>query len=305
MKKIKSGLYKAAELSNSEYHKIREGEEVFYSSSQFKTAKEDIELFYKKYILKEVVQESNAAFDIGQYYHTAILEPELLDSECTVYPGKTRRGKEWEAFKEANKDKVILTQGDYLKAENLITATKESPIAMGLLSEGESELSLFTEFMGVNVKVRADWINFEEGYILDLKSTTGNCKDVFKTQGKISNYDYDLSAAFYLDVFNSYLGKKGLPLIETFYWTFASKDIANSRTYRATDRMIEVGRAKYRKGLALIKEYQANGWTFYDILEDLSPLPWEEQVWLEGADEKKKFSNNKTKVRQVQDEDLL
>src|SRR3990167_8857553 len=56
-------------------------------------------------------------FRVGRAGHTAILEPDRFLLEYTVWrnkpDGKTRKrdGKEWEAFKEANKDKTILTEG--------------------------------------------------------------------------------------------------------------------------------------------------------------------------------------------------
>jgi hypothetical protein len=213
---------------------------------------EDPELFHKMYITREIKdKESSVAFDIGNYYHTAVLEHE---------------------------GKIILKIGDLLKAENLIKATKESPVAMELLTGGEPELSCFVElwvcpksgaiytegldykldlFKGwiqnhdeveielvdIKIKVRADYINLEEGYVFDLKSTTGNAKDVHKTKNKISSYSYDLSAALYLDIFNAhFLCTEGedIPEFKTFWWTFASKDMQNCKSYWASEKNIQV-----------------------------------------------------------------
>ena len=302
---MKLGTYNSTELSNEQYHATPD----FFSSSQFKTANEDIELFHKKYITKELVDEgSNPAFDIGTYFHTAILEPENLDKECIVMPPeiKTRRGAKWEEFKASHKGMIILSGNDYHKAENLITAAKESPILMDLLKEGKPELSLFHNFKGLNVKVRADWINLEEGYIVDLKSTTGNCKDLHKTQGKISQYSYDLSAAFYIDVFNDWLGKQGLPLLHTFYWGFASKDYCNSKTYGSTEEILAVGRAKYMKGLEEIKKGQKNEWQFYDEMGEIAPQKWEMDLWIKDqGNDKTKHAAVKPNVRQATDSDFL
>lgn len=303
---MKLGLYKGDKLSNAQYHAA----EGFFSSSQFKTANEDIELFHKKYISKEIVDKTSIpAFDIGTYFHTAILEPHLLDKECVVMPAdiKQRRGEKWETFKKANDGKVILSSSDFLKAQNLVAAAKDSPVLMDLLQGGESELSLFHSYKGLKCKVRADYINLEKGYIVDLKSTTGNCKDEHKTQGKISNYSYDLSAAFYIDVFNDYLGKLGKPLIHTFYWGFASKDYCNSKTYPSSEKILEVGRAKYEKGLKDILKYQAQEWQFYDELAaPLEPPTWEYDQWIKGSkNPASKFDNVKPNVRQSKDGDLL
>lgn len=292
------GLHRG--ISNEEYHEVLDWGEAYVSSSQLKDANEDIEVFHKKYILKEIERKEIPAFAVGTYYHTAILEPELLEKECAVFSGGVRRGKVWDAFKEENKDKAIITSKEKLQADNLIKATQDSPIAMNLLSKGEAEVSLGVMLCGVKVKVRADWINFEEGYVLDLKSTTGNAKDVRKIQQKISGYSYDLSAALYLDAFNEYLGQQGLPLLDTWYWTFASKDFRNCRTYRATEHNIAVGRAKYRAALEEIKKYSDRDWVFVDEIIELDAAGWEKLDWL--SEEERKV---KKKTISSGDEDLL
>ena len=158
----------------------------------------------------------------------------------------------------------------------------------------------------MRVKVRADWIDLERGFILDLKSTTGNCKDLFKTQNKISNYNYDLSAALYLDVFNTFLKNAGAAPLHTFYWGFGSKDYVNFKVYRATPDNLQVGRKKYMKGIELINKHAALGWKFPDEISDIGPIPWEKDLWLnQEGENKNQHSTNKPSVRTVRDGDLL
>lgn len=295
------GLIEGEDLTNEEYHGIR----GFYSSSQYKVGMKDIETFYKQYILGEDIGMKHIpAFDIGTYYHTGILEPEKLDKECIVYTGDPeskaklvkRAGKFWEAFKEKHKGMLILNEKEHFQAMNLINATKESPIAMGLLQNGEAELSCFALLEGFPTKVRADWINIQEGYILDLKSTTGNVKDVHAIKKKISDLNYDLSASLYIDTFNTHYGSE---VIKDFYWTFASKDMCNCKTYRASKEMLEVGRRKYKFALAQIKKYQEQEWQFYDELEDIDPVSWDKDTWM--SEPKKK----QEPIKRTVDSDLL
>lgn len=336
---MKLGLF--TNISNEEYHKQLSVEEHFYSSSQLKTMLDDPETFYKKYISGELESEHIPAFDIGTYFHTAILEPHLLQEECAVFTGKARRGKEWEQFKLDNEGKSIITTKEYEQAKNLIVATQKSDIAMDLHKGGQAEVSLGIHvyatkedvFVGkddrifrldikegwvqaqaipktakrVKVKVRCDYINAKKGYIADLKSTTGNAKDVHKTRNKISSYNYDFSAAMYVDLFNARFLTEDKPYrIETFWWVFASKDYCNCQSYwtgqgpsgEIEDSNLKVGRAKWKKAVQMVAKYQELNWEIPEEPVALAAQPWELE-WIDKGDSKSttKFSNNKTKVK--------
>ncbi len=269
-------LYKSEDLSNEQYH----ASEDFYSSSQLKDAVKDIEYFHKKYILKEVEAKHIPAFDLGTHVHSRILEPQHFDRDCAVYPGPVRSGAKWLAFAEEHAGKAVITSREVKKADNAIHAYEASPKSVALLQKGEAEVSAYGELCGINIRVRADWINFEEGYILDVKTTTGNVKDKYDLQKKFSKYSYDLSAALYLDLF-----KQHSPTLCKFYWTVASKDDGGfCRTYLATDEMLELGRKKYQYAIMQIKKYKKLGWTFPDYVDLLGPPAWEVQQWADDRD---------------------
>lgn len=270
-----------------------------FSSSQFKDLLDDEDVFIKKHIEKSIEREESDAFDIGTYFHTGILEPHLLKKECVVYPGKVRRGKDWDAFKAKNKGKAIVTQLQKDQAEGLVRAVKNSPVAQDFL-DGTPEVSLFTEIAihggkiyapyfgkeltiegwvdgpkkkipgahSIVVKTRADMLG--DSYISDLKSTTGNAKSNKSMREKISYYHYDLSASLYLDMFSLLM-----PDVNDFYWIFASKDLLNCRTYRASVLNKKVGRAKYMKAMLKMADCASNNWQSVDYLDTLEPLPHE------------------------------
>lgn len=276
------------DLPDEAYH----GEDGHFSSSQFKDANKDIEYFYEKYVAKTVNETVSSStqnnFDIGHAYHCLTLEPEKFEEGFAIWTGSTvKRGKAYDAFCEENKGKKILSQKQYDTAKYIADAADNNTVSSELRSEGVAEVSLFVELHGVRVKVRADWISFSgdfnDGipYIMDMKSTTGNPKDKKKVVKKIEDMDYDLSAALYLDAFNEYLGKQGLPLIEQFLWSFESKDLGTSKVYAATDEMIKVGRAKYMEGLRKIKEAKAAGWEFEDTLSFVGPSSFAKMDWLQ------------------------
>lgn len=340
---MKLGLQK--NISNADYHKQLDPDEHFYSSSQLKTILDDPETFKKKYITRELeANESIPAFDIGTYFHTAILEPHLLQEECAIFRGKVRRGKVWEEFKAENEGKAIITEKEYELAKNLIVATQKSEIAMDLHKGGQAEVSLGIEVLtdgkdifimtnkksmykldvkegwqihsnapmdgltSVRLKVRCDYINAKKGYIADLKSTTGNAKDVHKTRNKISSYQYDLSAAVYIDLFNArFIAGEKPHRLTTFWWVFASKDYSNCQAYwtgvgpggELEQSNLQVGRAKWRKAVLEIAKYQSLGWEIPEEPKSLAAQPWEME-WVNKGESQAttKHSNNKTKVKQ-------
>jgi hypothetical protein len=277
---------------------------------------EDPEVFYKKYVTKEIGRESLPAFDVGTYFHTAVLEPEKLEEECAVFGGGIRRGKEWDDFKANAGSRAIITKSEKETADKLIAAIKGSPVCMSFLDSSKPEVSAFIEIyvLGEDVysikdetvhilvsvgwvpaldiepdslaefgtkiilKTRADALGMGTGIISDLKSTTGNCKNAHEMQGKVNSYQYDLSAALYLDVFSMASNED----YHTFVWLFASKDMGNARAYRATDKNIMVGRSKWKKAILDLAFYLNNNWTFTDSLGEIGPsvysLEWLERI---------------------------
>lgn len=274
-----------------------------YSSSQLKTILEDPELFYRKYITKEMDRESNSAFDIGTFFHTSILEPDKLADECAVYSG-VRRGKEWEVFKVTHANKAIITSSELEQADRLVQAVKSSKLTNEYLSQGKAEISCFSElnvYMGgiysnghkltldgwvedqkghfiasdfgvlIVMKVRADLMGRD--FILDLKSTTGNVKSDHLMRSKISQYSYDLSASLYLDIFSVVTGVT----YNKFIWTFASKDYGNCQNYMASPDNIKVGRSKWSKAVILLAENIKNEWRFEETMRILEPNFYERE----------------------------
>lgn len=302
IKKIKQNCHKLlADLHIDAYH----GMTGTYSSSQFKDLLDDEDVFIQKYIKKTIAREESAAFDIGSYFHTGVLEPHKLKMDCVVYPGKVRHGKEWEKFKLKNKNRTIVTQSQKDQAEGLVRAVKDSPVAQEFL-DGDPEVSLITEInihegriyaphygkvLTINgwedgpkkrfdkayvifVRVRADMLG--ETYISDLKSTTGNARSKQEMRQKISYYQYDLSASLYVDMFSLLR-----PKIERFVWIFASKDLFNSRSYEASENNMKVGRAKYMKAMLKLGDCASNNWASVDYLDMLEPLPHEMEHLIE------------------------
>lgn len=300
------------DMDSKFYHSV----ENTFSSSQLKTILQDPEYFHKKYITREVAKEEGAHFDVGTYFHTAVLEPHKLQEECAVFEGSMRRGQEWESFKRVNEGKTIITLKEKEPAENLVKAIKSSSICMSFLSNGNPEVSSFLKLYVLGgdvfairqskiwslqscgwvayseytekeilklatvivVKARADYLSLENGFISDLKSTTGNAKNEYEMRTKVDSFQYDFSCSMYLDIFSFCSGKD----ISNFYWLFASKDMGNAKAYRASDKNVIIGRHKWKKSVLDLAYYIKSNWQFKDSLGEIGPSYFNLE-WLEDS----------------------
>lgn len=294
--------FNSMELTNEEYHAMGG-----YSSSQLKDILEDPEVFHSKYITKETARESNPAFDVGTYFHTSVLEPEKVGDELAVFNG-VRRGKSWDAFQKKNFGKTIITENEEAQAIRMIESVKNNSqwkdISKGSIPEYSARVTLavnngaifgqtlhgeirsandgFKSDTGlprfpkdsrlIQMRVRADAISWSGplGRVIDLKSTTGNPKEVYSVKEKISRYKYDMSAMLYCDIF-----RLVFDINFDFYWVFASKDMGTSQVYIADEDTRAVGRAKWTKAVLLLDHHVKNGWKFEDTIIEIGPTPYD------------------------------
>ena len=86
----------------------------------------------------------------------------------------------------------------------------------------------------------------------DLKSCVSASKEAFAKA--VATYGYDVEAAFYIDGMKEVTGKT-----VDFYFIAVEKTVPYSTAcYKASQEMVEVGRAKYRGALELLKWCQEN-----------------------------------------------
>lgn len=287
------------DMSSEAYH----GTQGTWSSSQLKDIIDDEEVFIQKYIKKNVERKEIEAFDTGTYFHTGVLEPHKVATEIVMFEGKTRFGKNWDAFKVKHKGKTVITAKQKEQGDGMIKAVTESPIAMEHL-QGDPEVSLFVELVVRNgniyapfyqkvltpggweshtkpvkdgfklvVKVRADCLG--DTFVSDLKSTSGRATQKYSVRNSISKYKYDLSAALYLDLFN--LVQED---VSAFVWIFASKENPCAATWVASKKQILVGRAKWSWAVKRLADLSRANWELVDYLREAEPLQHELE-WLD------------------------
>jgi hypothetical protein len=264
------------DIDNLSYHNNR----THKSSSALKLIRKNPRLYHKTYVLNEETFQNSSALAMGTYTHTAILEPHLLEEECAVYTGYSRRGKQWEEFQKENEGKTIITNSQKSIIDHMLNSFESSVVLLGhhgnekevkiasFFEKGNAEETLVGTLNDYPVKVRFDYRREFEDFasINDLKTTgealeTATVKDVEEI---CATWDYDLSAALYVDMAEKYTGKK-----HDFYFCFISKKDFATRIFKASENMLRRGRGKYQEAIKMLKEAESTGTYYKNVIEEL------------------------------------
>jgi len=209
-----------------------------------------------------------SAYDFGSYMHSLILEPDKTVLEFAVFEGATRRGKAYQEFKSSNEGKTIITASQAQQALDLLHLYNEHLDTKGLIENGVAEHTLCVNLDGMPIKVRADYI--KEGMIIDLK-TTSDPVDRFSAAKTIIRFDYDLSAALYVDAFKEYTGQD-----HDFIFAFLNKQSGDVGVLKASEDLLENGRRKYRSAIKNILHAESSGVFFKEGIQEVDLPAWAE-----------------------------
>ena len=137
----------------------------------------------------------SAAFLVGGYFHTAILEPDKL-KKYRVIPSSTRNTK---VYKEMSGGELCLLQSEVDKIEPLIDVVMKNDICRDLIKGNnvEYEKPGITELENLMWKGKADIINHDEKVIVDLKTTSA----INRFRSSAYRYNYDSQAYIYSKIF--------------------------------------------------------------------------------------------------------
>lgn len=233
--------------------------------------------------------EPTPAMEFGTAVHTAILEPDNFARDYVVAPKFDRRTKEGkaaaEAWEAANAGKTPLTADQMAAIEQMVASIRAHAGAARLLSNGLAEMSGFwvDQETGIECKCRPDFLAMAGETItgiVDVKTCSDASADGFARS--IATLGYDVQAAFYQDGLKALTGRT-IP----FYFIAVEKEAPYAvAAYKASDEVIEVGRAKYRGALQLLKWCQEHGaWPGYQPNGEVEPISlprWAANFDLEG-----------------------
>jgi len=126
----------------------------------------------------------SAAFLVGGYFHTAILEPNKLN-KYKIVKSSTRNTK---AYKDIAGGELCLLQHEVDSIELMRDKIMSNEVCKSLITGNvEYEQPGVTELEGQMWKGKADIINHDEKLIIDLKTTA----DLTKFKYSASKYNYD------------------------------------------------------------------------------------------------------------------
>lgn len=184
------------DMPNDEYH-AHEG----ISSTGIKKVKQSP----AHYKYPEPFNRSRA-MDMGSAIHAAVFELEWFKEKYMLLDDvEDRRKPEYKKAKEAIGEEFVFVKNEVRHIRGMYKAVRSRKRAIELLQlSGWSELSGFIrDDNGIIRKVRFDRLT-ACGKILDLKKTQDARRDAFSKS--ISNYEYDMQAAWYIDTFKMLTG---------------------------------------------------------------------------------------------------
>jgi len=179
-------------ISNDEYH----SSDGISRSQLILLDKSPYHFWYECLSGMAEVKESTPAMNIGSAFHTLLLEPEKFSKEFSIFPRvdrRTKQGKEeYDSFMQCNNGKILLTDDQFFKVEQMVALVSKHEIVTTLLGEAVFEQSIFwtDQETGLQFKTRPDiWSN---KMIVDLKTTSDASPHGF-TRSAL-NYGYYLQA---------------------------------------------------------------------------------------------------------------
>jgi len=200
------------------------------------------------YLFKNGIKETPALIN-GRAIHCVVLEPEVFDNEFMVMPPDINlRTKDGRAERDAllETGKTVLKGDQYKLAINIHDAVYNSPNCAKLL-EGDPEVEFFTKFGDIEFKGKVDLINYEKGYVLDLKTTLDARPEQFAKEC-INRY-YFMQAWVYREI-----ARRNGHDIKNFIFIAVEKEPPFSKSIiRVTDEQFEIGCAMFDEAMTRYK----------------------------------------------------
>lgn len=175
--------------------KLREDKHYYGDFGKKYISNSDISTLLKNPLALGQPSKPSAAFLVGGYFHTAILEPHKL-KKYRVIQSSTRNTK---VYKEMSGGELCLLQHEVDNIELLSDKVLSNKVCGDLIrgKNVEYETPGIAEIEGNMWKGKADIINHEERLVVDLKTTN----DINTFRNSAWKYNYDSQAYVYNALF--------------------------------------------------------------------------------------------------------
>jgi len=161
---------------------------------------------------KEHPKEETDSLRIGRFVDAATLgnvSSFSLNDHFAVFTGATRRGKEWESFKEFNKGKTILNQPESERAIGAVAALAAHSDSERILVVCSKQVAVVAELPNIGrckglVDILPDKTKCDPlllTYAFDLKTAADASPEGFARA--CWEFGYDIQAAFYMDLLHA------------------------------------------------------------------------------------------------------
>jgi hypothetical protein len=174
-------------LSNDEHYYGKFGKKYLSSS--------DVGVLLSNPLALKQEQKKTAAFLVGGYFHTIILEPDKL-KKYKIISSNTRNTK---LYKEMSEGELCLLQQEVDKIELMSEQMLSNKVCNGLIRGkwAEYEKPMITKIGKYMWKGKCDILNHDDQLVIDLKTTV----DINKFRGSAFRYNYDAQAYVYRKLF--------------------------------------------------------------------------------------------------------
>jgi len=217
---------------------------------------------------------------LGSAVHNLFLEPHVLEGYKLYKGGKGPTTKDFQKFIDENPGKVVLHPDDLnvfelcktVMLEGAYVDFREHSIPVNqLFKNGKYEVSFFwgDPETGVLMKGRVDDIDFEEEYILDLKTTARYKASTSGFKSMCREWYYQVQDAVYTDAIQQCIG---YGWEDPFYFlTIELKAPVNYGLHRLHPEERDLARDYYRTYLKeLVKCRESGYWPSYRTTEPVT-----------------------------------
>ena len=242
----------------------KDSNDIYHSHDSISAS--GLKTIHKKSVYHLINQQfkETPAMALGTAVHQAILEPHDFHD---IYHVIEKIDKRTKAGKEEYQKQIDLAQGKIIIEDDIHEIIKsilgdfrQNDLAQKYC-KGEIELSHYTQYEGIDVRVRPDVINHVSDFISDVKTCQDNSPQAFKRD--VYNWGYHLQAAFYMDMCG----------INNFrFIACTTKYPYTVEVYTLDERDIEFGRMAYKNAFRQWKKYLETGvvsrYDWHNIHED-------------------------------------